>query len=67
MLCERGGGSQACTDAGLLLSHGPGHGRLGAWIHMRALARVCRVLLVERQVSRNISATDRAPQDPTWW
>ncbi|MGW1073340.1 DUF6415 family natural product biosynthesis protein [Streptomyces sp. NPDC002537] len=65
LLCERDGGSQACTDAELLLSHGPGEGRLGAWIHMRALARVCRVLLIERQVRqrRNRAAVDQVPKD----
>ncbi|MFA7764935.1 DUF6415 family natural product biosynthesis protein [Streptomyces sp. NRRL S-448] len=49
-----------------LLSHGPGEGPLGACIHMRALARVCRVLLIERQVRRQRSsaAASRAPQDP---
>ncbi|MBT2544833.1 hypothetical protein J7E99_30030 [Streptomyces sp. ISL-44] len=52
LLREPGDGTQARTDAELLLSHGPGEGRLGAWIHMRALARVCRVLLTERQMRR---------------
>lgn len=66
LLCERGDVSQARTDAERLLSHGPGEGRLGAWIHMRALARVCRVLLIERQVrrQRNSAAADQAPRDP---
>ncbi|WP_329382921.1 DUF6415 family natural product biosynthesis protein [Streptomyces sp. NBC_01351] len=66
LLGEKGDVSQACTDAERLLSHGPGEGRLGAWIHMRALARVCRVLLIERQVRqrRNRAAADQAPKDP---
>ncbi|MFF5485285.1 DUF6415 family natural product biosynthesis protein [Streptomyces virginiae] len=66
LLGETGDVSQACTDAERLLSHGPGEGRLGAWIHMRALARVCRVLLIERQVrrQRNSAAAGGAPQDP---
>ncbi|MFE3555527.1 DUF6415 family natural product biosynthesis protein [Streptomyces sp. NPDC059193] len=65
LLGETGEVSQARTDAEGLLSHGPGEGRLGTWIHMRALARVCRVLLIERQVRRKRSAAaDQAPQDP---
>ncbi|MCP3819363.1 DUF6415 family natural product biosynthesis protein [Streptomyces sp. A3M-1-3] len=57
---------QARSNAERLLSQGPGEGRLGAWIHMRALARVCRVLVAERQVRRrhNSAAAGRAPQDP---
>ncbi|MFG3000697.1 DUF6415 family natural product biosynthesis protein [Streptomyces sp. NPDC048340] len=66
LLGETGDVSQACADAERLLSHGPGEGRLGAWIHMRALARVCRVLLIERQVrrQRNRTAADQAPKEP---
>ncbi|MFI5830048.1 DUF6415 family natural product biosynthesis protein [Streptomyces sp. NPDC051578] len=64
LLCERDGGSQACTDAELLLSHGPGEGRLEAWVHMQALARVCRVLLAERHASRNNTGAGRTSQAP---
>jgi hypothetical protein len=66
LLGETGDASQACADAERLLWQGPGEGRLGAWIHMRALARVCRVLLIERQVrrQRNRAAAGQASQDP---
>ncbi|MFE5710137.1 DUF6415 family natural product biosynthesis protein [Streptomyces sp. NPDC056501] len=65
LLGESGGGTQARTDAERLLARQPGEGRLGAWIHMRALARVCRVLLIEHQVhgKRGVASSGRVSQD----